>query len=262
MEWLDLIYFLLLGGATGILSGLFGFGGGVFVVPSLFLIFQFIDFPKDIIMQLAVGTSLATLIFTALVSTWSHHRKKAVHWNITRKWTLSIILGSILGVIIARFLPSEALARIFGYFMLALSIYLLIPSKKPFFHKPTSFWPTSLFGGSIGLLSSLLGIGGGTVAVPVFVSMHMPLKNAIATSSSLTILTGIIGSIGYLLIGWNMDLPESFGFIYLPAFITMSIMTVVTAPIGVKLAHLLSTKLLKILCGTVLALISFAMILS
>lgn len=262
MEWLDILYFFLLGVGTGILSGLFGFGGGVFVVPSLYLLFQFFSFPHDIIMQLAIGTSLATLIFTAAVSTWYHHLKKAVLWRVTRKWTLFLIVGSIVGVVLARYLPSNALARIFGYFMLALSVYLIVPSKKPLFHKPISIWLTSFLSSFVGFLSSLLGIGGGTVAVPLFVAMDMPVKNAIATSSSLTIITGIIGTIGYLLIGWDSNIPESFGFIYLPAFITMTITTVLTAPIGVKLAHRLSSKLLKILCGSVLAIIAFAMILS
>lgn len=262
MEWLPIVYFILLGAGAGVLSGLFGFGGGVFIVPSLFLIFQFFSFPQNIIMQLAIGTSLATLIFTALVSTWHHHLRKAVQWRITRKWTPFIILGSILGVILARFLPSNALARIFGYFILALSVYLIIPSKKPLIRRPNSFFLNSFLSSTVGFLSSLLGIGGGTIAVPIFVAMDMPVKNAIATSSSITILTGIIGTIGYLLIGWNNEIPKSFGFIYLPAFIAMTIMTILTAPIGVKLAHQLPSKLLKILCGSVLSIIALAMILS
>ncbi len=260
MEGIYLFYFALLGAATGLLSGLLGLGGGVFVVPSLYLIFQFLPLPKEKIMHLAIGTSLATMILSSLVSAWVHHLKKAVLWEITKKTAPMLFLGSVLGTVVVFFLSTNSLADIFGFFALLLAAYSLMPKRLTWTVENPSSWILHTLGGGIGFLSSLLGIGGGTVAVPFLMAFHLPVRNAIATSSSFTVFTACVGTVGYLFVGLSQHIPYSFGFIYLPAFIVMSIATTLAAPLGVKLAHLLSPKILKLLYGVSLAIVAIAMI--
>ncbi len=260
MELFDIFYLLILGTATGVLSGLLGFGGGVFVVPCLYIFFHLKGFSGDQIMQLAIGTSLATMIATSIVATWSHQRKKSVLWKITKKLIPSIAIGSILGVLLAKYLPSAFLAQIFGIFMLLLSIYILFSAIHTTDIPSPSHIILHFCGSVIGFLSSLLGIGGGTISVPLFVTLKIPLKNAIATSSSLTVITAFIGTIGYCIAGWGESFPRSFSFFYIPGFLIMSLMTTLTAPFGVKLAYFLPIKVLKLICAFVLICIALAMI--
>lgn len=260
MDGLYLLYFALLGAATGFFSGLLGLGGGVFVVPSLYLIFQFLPLPKESLMHLAIGTSLAIMILSSFVSSWSHHLKKAVFWDITAKVAPGLFLGSVAGAIVVLYLSKNALTDIFGFFVLFLAVYSLLPKRFASITKNPSSWFLHALGGAIGFLSSLLGIGGGTVSVPLLMALHIPVKNAIATSASFTVFTSIVGTVGYLFIGLSEDIPYSFGFIYLPAFFAMSVTTAFAAPLGVKLAHALPPALLKLLYGVSLAVVALAMI--
>lgn len=263
MSPVELITFLALGAATGLLSGLLGLGGGVFMVPALYFIFEYMGFEHENLMHLVIGTSLATMVANSAISTWSHHKKKAVTWSMTKHLLPGCIIGCIVGVATAEFLPSEFLARIFGVIITLISLYYLIPNIPQFsIHNPSTTTLT-VSGGALGFLSSLLGIGGGTIAVPLLISFKMHVRNAVATSSSFTFFTSLIGTIGYLSIGWRESFfPNSFGFIYLPAFLVMTVGSMLFAPLGVKLAHFLPSKALKLIYSIVLCLIGVTMIFS
>ncbi len=256
-----ILIFIVLGFCAGLLSGLLGVSGGIIIVPSLYYVFDWLGFAPENRMHFAIGTSLAAMIIISSVSAWFHHRKGAVLWNYSRIMIPGVIVGCIIGIIISRYTPSDYLARIFGGFLILIAIYFLLP-KTPSLHFETL--PKLLlmgFGSFIGCASSLLGIGGGVVAVPVLMGFSLPAVNAVAVSASLTFFTAIVGTIGYLIIGFNVQGPAyHLGYIFLPAFFAMGIASVFGGPIGVKLAHFLHAKILKKIFAVVLGLTGLTMI--
>jgi len=212
-------------------------------------------------MHLAIGTSLATMIITSMVSTISHHRRQAVRWDISKYLIPGVVIGSGSGAYSAHFISSYILAKIFGSFALILTIYFLLP-KRPKFHfdQPKKSWLAAL-GAVVGALSALLGIGGGVVSVPALLGFNLPIKNAVATSASLTFFTALVGSVAYFFIGYHTTyVKDALGYIYLPAFFLMSLGSILWTPLGVKLAHHLPTKALMIIFSICLAITGVSMI--
>lgn len=198
-------------------------------------------------MLMAIATSLATIILTSLSSINAHHRRGAIKWDIVVKLAPAILLGSLLGTLVAQQLETQLLKDIFGGFLLLVSIQTGLQIKPD---KPTmvlSRWATALAGSLIGSLSSLLGIGGGTLTVPFLMKCGQPIRNAVAISSACGLPIAAAGTIGYILLGWNLpDRPAwSFGYINGPAFLGIVISSMLFAPLGAMLAHSLPTTRLK-----------------
>ena len=244
---IHLLVYLLVGAAAGVIGGLLGLGGGIVIVPALYFIFLWLDFPKEIIMQLAISTSLATIVFTAISASLAHQKKKAIVWSTVKHLTPGIVLGAIVGAMIADALPSQHLRILFGVFEILVAIQIWF-NLKP---KAQQTLPGSsglvLAGFMIGTLSIVLGIGGGTLIVPFLLWCNADIRNAVATSSASGIPIALAGAVALAIVGLgNPALPEySLGYIYLPAAIGITVTSMLLAPVGAKLAHKIPRDQLK-----------------
>lgn len=235
-----------LGIIAGILAGMLGIGGGVVIVPALIIILGLQDFPAESIVITAVATSLCTIIFTSISAARSQIKRKAVDWDIFKKWSVTVVLGSFLSGFIAGWLPTKVLEIGIACFLLTVSLIML----SRWVPDPSRAMPGSAGTAGLGLfsgtLSGLAGIGGGNVMVPLMVFHNVPMQRAVATSSTLGFPLALVGTIGYAISGWGANITEwSFGYVYLPAAACIAFFTVVTAPLGVALSHRIPAATLK-----------------
>lgn len=239
--------YLLVGAVAGVLAGLLGIGGGLVIVPMLVYCFASQQIPQEHIMHIALGTSMASIIFTSISSFLAHHRRGAVHWPVVRRITPGILAGTLGGTFVAARLSTGFLKGFFALFLYYVAIQMLL-NRKP---KPSRDFPgtAGMFGvgGVIGVVSSLVGIGGGTLSVPFMMWCNLAVHHAIGTSAAIGFPIAVAGSIGYVVNGCSAaNLPAaSVGFIYLPALGCIVLASVLTAPLGVRLAHRLPVAQLK-----------------
>jgi uncharacterized membrane protein YfcA len=257
MEPLYIAALLALGACTGFAAGLLGIGGGMLLVPFLTLLFTWRGYPLEHVVHMAIATSLATILFTSVSSVRAHHKRGAVRWPIVWLLAPGILLGSLVGAQIAGRLPTFWLSVVFASFV-GFSALQMLRDRKP---KPTRQLPkgAGMFGagGAIGLISSLVGAGGGFISVPFMVWSNVPIHNAVATSAALGFPIAAAGTVGYILAGRSeVGLPAgTLGFVYLPALVAIAAASVLTAPLGAKVAHSLDTRPLK----RIFALLLFAL---
>ena len=261
-QWV--IIFLILGAIVGIMAGLLGVGGGGIMVPALTAIFLAMGIPVEKVVHLALGTSMASIVITSIASLRAHHARDGVIWNIVKRITPSIILGTFLATFLAAYMSSFYLAIFFSIFMATASIQMFLNIKPKPSQKPLS--NTSLFfaGNSIGIISALVSIGGGSLTVP-FLSWHnIELKKAIGTSSAIGLPIALAGTLGYVINGWDSQyqINHTLGFIYLPAVALISLVSFFTAPLGAKLVHKLPVATLKKIFALLLIILSIKMLLS
>ena len=246
MSLVIFLYFAV-GSIAGISGALLGIGGGAITVPALLVIFSFLDFPKDYIMHIAIGTSLSSMTINTLAATYFHHRKKSVAWTAIRRMFLGIAIGSFAGAFIARELSSHSLQAIFGVFACLLGLSFIKPLKEvPESDTVPSFLVFTFIGIGVACLANLLGLGGGFFMLPILFYFHFNGKKAIGTSSATSFLISLGGSIGYLVSTTESpNIPGCFGYIYLPAFITISLGSLIASFYGVKLAHSLPINVIR-----------------
>lgn len=257
--------YLGLGVIAGFVAGLLGVGGGLIIVPILILIFQSKGFTPDIIVHLAIGTSLATIIFTSLSSIYAHHfQHKAVRWDIVKQLTPGIIIGALLGAVIADFISAVILQRFFGFFELFVAFQMALNLKAHASRTLPNKIGFLTAGTGIGSVSSIVGIGGGTLTVPFLVWCHVKMQQAVATSSACGLPIAVAGCAGFIVTGWNeAALPEnSIGYIYWPALLAIVISSIFFAPVGAWLAHRLSAEMLRRYFSLALFLLGIKMLLS
>ena len=252
---IEILLYLATGFVGGLLSGMFGVGGGIVVVPILAMLFASLHFPPEHLMQLAIGTSLATIIINSISSSRAHHRHGNVNWFIVRCMAPAGVLGAIFATWLASRLHSDVLQAIFAVFECAIALHLFW-GKLPQPHGEFSWKPGLFaFGGVVGLASSLLGIGGGTVSVPFLIYGTRDMRAAIGTAAAIGLPLSIMGTLGYVFAGMHVadPLPQpSLGYVYLPAFVGIALAGILGAPQGVKLAQRLPVALLKKLLAVVL----------
>lgn len=247
LGWQLVVELLILGAGAGYLAGLLGIGGGMLMVPFMTWLLSARGMPPEHVVKMAIATSLATICFTSIASVRAHHQRGAVLWPVAKLLAPGIVLGSLLGAQIAKALPSQALAILFAVFVSFSALQMLI-DKKP---KPSRQLPGSAgmlaAGGVIGLFASLVGAGGAFVSVPFMSWCNVKIHNAVATSAALGFPVAAAGTLGYVIAGWSLhDMPGgTLGFIYLPALVTISIASVVTAPFGARTAHAMDVRRLK-----------------
>ncbi len=251
-----------LGVCAGLLSGLFGIGGGIILVPFLVWILTAQGFPQESVMLVAVATSLATIILTSLSSVTAHHRRGAVVWSIVYRLVPGILLGSVIGSMVADRMPGNLLKTIFALYLLIVSIQMgmrIQPKPEPV---RLSSRLTLAAGGLIGTVSAILGIGGGTLTVPLLTKCRVPMRNAVAISAACGLPIAAAGTISYALLGWQADRLSDgcLGYIYLPAFIGIVAGSMPFAPLGARLAHFLPTDRLKRAFALFLLLVSFKLL--
>jgi uncharacterized membrane protein YfcA len=239
---------LALGSVTGFLAGLFGIGGGMIMVPFMTLLLAAHQVPAENTVHMAIATSLATILFTSVSSVRAHDQRGAVMWPVVKVLAPGILVGALLGAQVAAALPTAWLAVLFACFV-GFSATQMLLNRKP---KPTRELPgpVAMFGvgNVIGLLSSLVGAGGAFVSVPFMVWCNVAMQRAVATSAALGFPIAAAGTLGYVIAGWRELGPPSWqfaGFIYLPALASITVMSVMTAPLGAKVAHSLDVARLK-----------------
>ena len=229
------------------LAGLLGIGGGLVIVPMLAYVLPGQGVETTHLMHLALGTSLASIIFTSISSLRAHHKRGAVRWDVVLKITLGIMFGTLAGAYVASFLPTRVLKGIFMIFLYYVSSQM-ISNRKP---KPSTELPgplgTNAVGAVIGVFSSLVGIGGGTLSVPFLTWCNVSIHHAIGTAAAIGLPIAVFGAIGFIWRGMGVaELPlYSLGYVYLPALVGIVCTSVLTAPLGAKLAHSLPVAKLK-----------------
>ncbi len=248
---------------AGFAAGLFGIGGGFVVVPALFSTLHFLGGDVASRPHVAIGTSLATIIFTSIRSVQAHARRGAVDFEILRSWAPWIVLGVGAGVVLAYFVDGRVMAMTFAIGVALMSLHFFFPvlSKRQLSDEmPTGVTRASLAGG-LGTLSSLLGIGGGTIAVIVMTLCGRSIHRAIATAAGVGFIISVPGAIGFALIGiGEHHLPlGSVGYVNLIAAVAISAMSMLTAPLGASAAHALPAPLLKRLFAIYLMIVATLM---
>ncbi|URQ68250.1 sulfite exporter TauE/SafE family protein [SAR86 cluster bacterium] len=266
MEIFGLIVLLITAGAVaGITAGLFGNGGGFAVVPALVLLFSILDIESENLIFVAVGTSLACIIFSSARALISHNKKGAVDFLVLKEWAPWLVIGVIIGIFIASYSQAEELYLIFAWGVLFYGIYFLFPkildqTAMKQRDMPVGFARAGLVS-FLGGFSALLGIAGGTITVITMSICKRPIYQAVATASGVGLIIGLVGAVGFLILGFNKtDLPfGSLGFINIPAVLIISLVSILTAPIGVEWAHNLEENKLKRLFGLYLLFVSSGM---
>jgi uncharacterized protein len=243
-----ILTYIAMGAAAGILAGLLGVGGGLVLVPMLAFGFTAQGVPYDIIMHLALGTSMAGIMFTALSSFLAHNRLGVVDWDIVRRIVPGILVGTFLGACVAARLSTACLSVLFVVFVYYVAVQMIVDRKpKPYRHLPGRsgmFFAGSVIGG----VSSFVGIGGGALSVPFMVWCNIAMHRAIGTSAAIGFPIAAAGTAGFVYSGLHAsNLPDfSLGYVYLPALAGLVGASMLTAPLGAWLAYRLPVKQLKL----------------
>lgn len=246
----------------GVLAGLLGVGGGIVIVPALYFALSLVGMDPAITMQVAVGTSLATIVFTSLSSAMGHHRKGAVDYELLRLWGPSILVGVLVGAMLGGFVSGLILVAVFAVVaaLVALDMILRAPGQESV---PRSFsrpaWAG--FGVAAGAVSAMMGIGGGTVCVPLLSFLGYDIRRAVGTSAAIGFIIGLPGAAVYMVTGWGADglMPFSLGYVNLLAAAVITPLTVIFARVGVSIAHTIPRRALRLVFGAFLTLTSARM---
>jgi len=260
----DLIELALLliavGALSGFLAGVFGIGGGAILVPVFYECFRLAGVPLEVRMPLCIGTSLAIIIPTSIASFRAHYKRGAVDMEILRRWWLPIIIGVIAGSVTARFAPERLFKVVFVMVAWFAAARLLLARDNWRLGDEVPTGPLMrVYGFFVGLLSTLMGVGGGLFANLLMTFYGRPIHQAVATSSALAVLISIPGALGYIYAGWPaaarfpdvaaLQLPFALGYVSLIGALLVMPTTLITAPLGVKVAHALSKRTLEMAFG-------------
>ena len=258
-----LLLYLTLGAFAGVMAGMLGVGGGLIIVPVLAWIFGRQQVSDALIMHLAIGTSLASIVVTSISSVRAHHQRGAVLWPAFWRLTPGIVIGAWLGAAVADVLSSAALTKIFAVFVLMVSAQMAFGAKPAPQRELPGAAGMAGTGGVIGVVSAIVGIGGGSLTVPFLIWCNIQMRQAVATSAACGLPIALAGALGFIVTGFNAaDLPAwSLGYVYGPALIGVAFTSMLTAPLGAKLAHTLPTDSLKKIFAVFLAVIGTKMLL-
>lgn len=260
MSWF--LLYLVLGAFTGFFAGLLGIGGGAVMVPLLVMLFSAQAFPGNEILHLALGTSLAAILFTSVASMRAHHAHGAVLWPIVFRITPGILLGTFLGAWLASMVSSRELALLFTAFVVYTAVQMFADRKPEPGREMPGLLGTVAVGVGIGAFSCLVAIGGGALSVPFMIWCNVPVRHAIGTSSAIGFPIAVGGAAGYVFNGWAVTHlpPHSLGFVYLPAVAGIVLSSMLTAPLGARLTHRLPVVLIKRIFAVVLILLALKML--
>ena len=256
------LYCAAFGIISGVISGLLGIGGGIVIVPFIAWLLNNHGMPAETIMQTAIATSLATIIVTSISAVLAQHRRRAVKWPTVKALTPGIAIGAWFGADLAHFLSSSLLATIFGSFLLLNGLRMALNLKpKPHRTLPNGL-PLGIAGLVMGAISTLIGIGGGTLTVPYMLWHNVPIKNAIALGSACGLPIAIFGALSFAVIGAHAtNLPYgNIGYINIPAFLGISCTSLFAATLGVHLSHSVPTATLKKVFSVILVIVGIKML--
>jgi uncharacterized protein len=256
--WLALAV-IVAGGVSGILAGLFGIGGGAVIVPALYEVFRILDVPEGVRMQLCIGTSLAIMVPTSVRSYLTHRAKGAVIPDVVVVWSLSAVVGAVAGSLVAARAPAALFKLAFVIFATSIGVKMVFGSAWRIRSSLPGRVAQSGYGFLTGLVSSLVGVSGGSVSNAVLTLYGQPIQHAVATSAAIGVPITIVGTIGYVLAGWrHMPVlpPLSLGFVSLLGWVLMAPVSSFVASYGAQMAHRLSKRQLEIAFGIFLILVS------
>jgi uncharacterized protein len=260
LEPLLIIELLLMGMTSGFLAGLLGIGGGMIMVPFITLIMSARGVSPDLSVKMAIATSMAAIVFTSISSVRAHHKRGAVRWDIVKGLAPGIVLGAAIASLgVFSLLKGAWLAIFFGLFVSFSATQMFLDKGKP---PPTRQMPVGAAkvaaGGFIGFISGLVGAGGAFISVPLMTACNVAIHSAVATSAALGFPIALANALGYVVSGWNIPgLPAgALGYIWLPALLVIAMASVLTAPLGAKVAHSMNIKRLKRIFACVLYLLA------
>ena len=238
---------LLLGALVGFLAGLLGIGGGLIIVPALVYLLPMLGTSTELLMPMALATSLASIVITSSAAARAHHRNGNIPWPIARQLMIAVATGALLGAFIADGLSAESLTHIFAGAVILLATYMLLSVKITPIKSMPSNTVVQAVGFFTGTLASLMGIAGGAILVPVLSYFGMPLRHTIGVATVCGVMVALFGSLGYIFTGvGEQGLPAlSLGYVYLPALFAIVLTSALSAPFGVKLAAKMPVSILK-----------------
>ncbi|MCY4656667.1 MAG: sulfite exporter TauE/SafE family protein [Gammaproteobacteria bacterium] len=259
---------LAIGAFAGFLGGLLGIGGGIVVVPALVFLFDFFDlfpqpeYPENTAILMVLGTSLGSIIFTASSSSFAQWRKKAIDWTIVKSWIVYLVGGAFLASFIATSLPSGFVKLFIGIFITLVAMTVLFEiSPNPERKHPNRFY-TAIMASIGGVICGLAGIGGGNVVIPTLLFFNTQLVRAMSAASTMGMAIALSGSLGYILAGLEAEIPNSIGYIYLPAVIPLAVSCTIFAYFGVQVAHKINATILRKVFGILMLIVAARMVYS
>ena len=257
---MELLTLLAAGALAGTVAGLLGIGGGVIIVPVLALVFEAQGVHPEIVIKVAVGTSLATIVVTALSSIWAHHRRGAVRWPLVRTMTPGVVIGAFIGAWLADIISAHWLTLGIVVFLILVSLQMAMGPMSAGRDLPGS-WALRSVSGLVGVISALVGIGGGSMHVPYLSRCGVPVKQAIATSAAIGLPLALASSLGFMITGLDEAHlpPHSLGYVNFPAFAGVVAASILFAPLGAHLAHRLPDRVIKRLFALFLFLLALRM---
>jgi uncharacterized protein len=273
-ELLELALLLVAVGAlSGFLAGVFGIGGGAILVPVFYECFRFVGVPLEVRMPLCIGTSLAIIIPTSIRSWRAHHARGAVDMEILKTWLAPVLAGVLAGSVTARYAPERLFKVVFVMVAWSAATRLLLARQTWKFGNDLPRGPLmKIYGFFVGLLSTLMGIGGGLFANLLMTFYGRPIHQAVATSSALAVLISIPGALGYVYAGWPaaahypevaaLHLPFAIGYVSLIGAVLVMPTSLLTAPLGVRCAHAMSKRALEIAFGCYLFIVGSRFVIS
>jgi uncharacterized membrane protein YfcA len=262
-EFVPLLLTLLATGViAGVIAGLLGVGGGIVTVPVLEYMLRFAHVEPEWRMHVAVATSLAAIIPTAIASTRAHHARGAVDWSVAKSWSAPMLVGALAGSILAAHAKSTVLTLVFGVVAAAVAVKMALPLDHVRFAQRV---PRGIGGGVlaalIGSISVMMGIGGGTISVPTMTLSGEPIHRAVGTAAFFGLVIGLPGTIGYLLARPDVELPwATVGLVSLLGVAIIAPGTVLTAPLGAFIAHRLGRRQLSMAFGFFLLIVATRML--
>lgn len=252
----------LLGIVVGFLSGLLGIGGGLIIVPALAYLLPLLKIPPEIVMPLALGTSLCSIVITSSSATFAHHKNRNIPWALTKKFVVAIALGSLLGALIADLLSATVLKNIFAIAVSTLATYMLLSVRITHTRSLPSDIYIFIIAFGCGIIASLMGISGAAILIPILTFFGVTVRNAIGISTTCGSLVATFGTVGYIISGLDANnLPDwSLGYVYLPALLAIVVTSSIVAPLGVRYANKLPVNTLKRIFAFFLLLVAAKMI--
>ena len=257
MIWVE---YALTGLFAGFLAGYLGIGGGLVLVPALSWLFSRDPATADVAVQMAVATSLATMLFTSMSSLLAHHRRGAILWSLVRQMIPGLLAGALLGSIIADRIGSVTLGNVFGVFALLIGLQMLRGTRQTAGRPLPGRFAVTGTGFGIGTVSSLLGIGGGSMTVPWLLWHGQRVQNAVATAAACGYPIAIAGTLGFVMLGDSTSTALTLGYVHLPALAGVAVFSVMGAPLGVAAVHRSSPLLAKRFFAAFLLLVAVKML--
>ena len=250
----------MLGAFSGLIAGLLGLGGGLIMVPALlYLLAASTD--QTVLMHTAVGTALAAMVFTSISSVWAHHRHGAIHWHNFKKLTPTILFGAFSGAMLTKVMSFDSMRLFFALFEFSVAVIMYFGLSSAAHVDSLKKWVWQITGYIIGLVSAVVGIGGGTMTTPFLTYNNVDIKNAIATSAAVGMPIAVAGVLGFIVAGWNVESASGdLGFINAQALMSIVAMSVLFAPLGAKVAHNVDGKKLKKFFAIFLAFLGLSVI--